>query len=232
VRGIKLRRPTPAIVISLVALFVALGGTGYSAVSKLLPKNSVGTTQVINGSLQTADLSKKARAALKGNRGAVGPAGPVGAQGLAGATGAQGVAGAAGATGAQGPPGPTTAAVGGGVNPSATPNAKFGGVTITTPTAGKLLVEGNWEGYALTCTAAGTCSGTFGLYLDGAPVPLAGRVINLGASGTRTDSATMYGIVANVAAGAHTVQFGYAATGNWSSIGGGSTQAASIALGG
>src|SRR5215471_5669508 len=84
VRGIKLRRPTPAIVISLVALFVALGGTGYSAVSKLLPKNSVGTTQVINGSLQTADLSKKARAALKGNKGS---AGAQGAQGLPGATG-------------------------------------------------------------------------------------------------------------------------------------------------
>ena len=91
-RGIKLRRPSPALVISLVALFVALGGTGYAAVHKLLPKNSVGSQQVINGSLQTGDLSKKARSALKGNRGP------------AGATGAQGP---------QGPVGPSTGAAGG-----------------------------------------------------------------------------------------------------------------------
>jgi len=50
-------------VISLIALFVALGGTGYAAVK--LPKNSVGGTQikknavssskVKNGSLTNAD---------------------------------------------------------------------------------------------------------------------------------------------------------------------------------
>jgi hypothetical protein len=42
-RRITWRRPSPAIVISLVALFVALSGTSYSAVTKLLPKNSVGS---------------------------------------------------------------------------------------------------------------------------------------------------------------------------------------------
>ena len=59
------RRPSPALAVSLVALFVALGGTGYAAV-ELAPKNSVGSAQVINGSLQTVDLSKKAKSALKG----------------------------------------------------------------------------------------------------------------------------------------------------------------------
>ena len=34
-------RPSPAMVIALVALTVALGGTGYAAVT--LPTNSVGT---------------------------------------------------------------------------------------------------------------------------------------------------------------------------------------------
>jgi hypothetical protein len=104
-------------------------------------------------------------------------------------------------------------------------------VTITTPTSGKLLVEGSWEGYSLTCNGSGSCSGTFGLYLDGTAVPLAGRAISLGTSGSRTDSATMFGIVANVSAGAHTVQFGYAPSGNWSSIGGGTTQAAAYRAG-
>ena len=52
------RRPSPATIISLVALFVALGGTGYAAVA-LAPKNTVGSAQVINGSLQKIDLSAK-----------------------------------------------------------------------------------------------------------------------------------------------------------------------------
>ena len=112
-------RPTPATVVSLIALFVALGGTGYTAVA-LTPSNSVNSASVINGSLQKVDLSQKAVAALKGNRGAAGPQGPVGTHGLAGPQGAQGPKGDAGsigppgqqgpkgdagATGAQGPPG-------------------------------------------------------------------------------------------------------------------------------
>jgi hypothetical protein len=44
-------------VISLIVLFVALGGTPYAAVTALVPRNSVGSAQVINGSLQTGDLS-------------------------------------------------------------------------------------------------------------------------------------------------------------------------------
>jgi len=82
--------------LALFALFLALGGTSFAASKALLPANSVGTKQVINGSLQTNDLSKSARTALKGNRGPRGPAGP------AGARGAQGATGATGATGAQG----------------------------------------------------------------------------------------------------------------------------------
>jgi hypothetical protein len=88
------RRPSPATVISLIALFVALGGTSYAAFK--IPKNSVGSPQVINGSLQKADLSKKTVAALKGNPGAQGPQGPEGPQGSRGAAGAAGPAGAAG----------------------------------------------------------------------------------------------------------------------------------------
>jgi hypothetical protein len=41
----------------LLALFFALGGTSFAAANALLPRNSVGTSQVINGSLQTSDLS-------------------------------------------------------------------------------------------------------------------------------------------------------------------------------
>ena len=38
--------------VALLALFVALTSTGYAASGKLLPSNSVGSAQVINGSLQ------------------------------------------------------------------------------------------------------------------------------------------------------------------------------------
>lgn len=95
------RRPSPAIVISLIALFVALGGTSFAAVT-LVGKNSVGSPQVINGSLQTVDLSKKAKNALKGNRGAKGPAGAAGPAGPAGPQGAQGPQGPQGSPGSKG----------------------------------------------------------------------------------------------------------------------------------
>jgi hypothetical protein len=79
--------------IALLALFLALGGTTYAASTTLIGKNTVASPQVVNGSLQTTDLSKKARKALKGNRGL---------RGLQGAQGVKGDTGAKGATGAQG----------------------------------------------------------------------------------------------------------------------------------
>ena len=82
--------------VALFALFFALGGTAFAAGNALLPGNSVGTRQVINGSLQTGDLSKTAQKALKGDRGLRGAPGAQGAQGPQGAMGAQGVPGAPG----------------------------------------------------------------------------------------------------------------------------------------
>ena len=78
-----------AIVIACLALVVALGGTGYAAIS--LPANSVGTAQVKNGSLLKKDF--KAGQLPKGARGA---AGAKGATGPAGAPGPAGVVGPAG----------------------------------------------------------------------------------------------------------------------------------------
>jgi hypothetical protein len=71
--------------------------TTYAASSALIGKNTVASPQVVNGSLQTKDLSAKARKALKGNRGL---------RGAAGARGATGASGAKGATGSQGLAGP------------------------------------------------------------------------------------------------------------------------------
>lgn len=93
--GRFLRRNT----IGMLALFLALGGTTYAASTALIGKNTVASPQVVNGSLQTKDLSKKARAALKGNRGLRGLTGAPGAKGATGAQGVQGVKGDAGVDG-------------------------------------------------------------------------------------------------------------------------------------
>src|SRR3989442_12090435 len=92
-------RPSPSTVIAGLALFVALGGTGYAVTS--LPVGSVGTAQlkanavvsakVLNGSLLAADFKKGQLRA--GSRGATGPAGPAGHTGAAGPAGPAGAAG-------------------------------------------------------------------------------------------------------------------------------------------
>src|SRR5262249_28945784 len=53
----KLRAPSPALIISLIALFVALGGTTYAATS--LPRNSVGTRQIKNRAVTPAKIDTK-----------------------------------------------------------------------------------------------------------------------------------------------------------------------------
>jgi hypothetical protein len=45
--------------LALLALFVALGGTSVAASNALAPRNSVGSAQVINGSLAKADLATR-----------------------------------------------------------------------------------------------------------------------------------------------------------------------------
>src|SRR5215216_2040410 len=113
-------RPMGRNVVALLALFVALSGSSYAAATQLVSKNSVRSAQVIDGSLQKADLSKTAIAAIKGAgglQGVQGPAGPSGIPGPQGPKGASGVPGipgtpgAVGQPGAQGPQGPTGPAI-------------------------------------------------------------------------------------------------------------------------
>src|SRR5947209_16093343 len=68
IRRMKRFRLSPALVISLIALFVALGGTSYAAVALKIPKNSVGTPQLKNGAVTAGKLNASAIAALKSIR--------------------------------------------------------------------------------------------------------------------------------------------------------------------
>lgn len=61
----RLRAPSPAFVISLIALFVALGGTTYAATS--LPKNSVGTKQLEKNAVTGPKIKNEAVTAAKIN---------------------------------------------------------------------------------------------------------------------------------------------------------------------
>lgn len=73
--------------VALVALFVALGGTGY-AVTKL-PNNSVGTVQLKNNAVTTAKVKNGSlvSADFKAGQLPVGPPGPAGPKGDAGPAG-------------------------------------------------------------------------------------------------------------------------------------------------
>jgi len=102
--------PSQALVVASIALVVALGGVSYAAVA--IPKNSVRSAQVVNGSLQQADLSKKTIGALHGARGEQGPQGIQGAPGAAGAQGQQGIQGIPGPQGDKGDPATGTFAFG------------------------------------------------------------------------------------------------------------------------
>jgi hypothetical protein len=98
----RLPRPCAALIISTVALIVALGGTSYAAFT--LPQNSVGTKQLKNKAVTLAKIAPAAQGALAkvGSQGPQGPQGPQGAQGAAGPQGPPGQAGQ------PGPPGPVT----------------------------------------------------------------------------------------------------------------------------
>lgn len=61
-----LRAPSPALVIALIALFVALGGTSIAAINAL-PKNSVGAKQLKKNAVTGVKIKNKAVTAAKIN---------------------------------------------------------------------------------------------------------------------------------------------------------------------
>lgn len=92
-------RPSPALIVSVVALIVALGGTSYAAIK--LPKNSVGTAQIKPGAVRSPDVKNGSLLAADFKAGQL-PAGPAGAPGEKGPQGEKGEKGEKGETGATG----------------------------------------------------------------------------------------------------------------------------------
>ena len=111
-----LRLPSPALVVAMIALLVALGSGAYATVSvRHYPEfngvdiidHSLTGKDIKNHSLQTVVFSGKAIRSLKGNAGPPGPQGPQGQQGAQGGQGPRGPTGPMGAPGSPGAPGAT-----------------------------------------------------------------------------------------------------------------------------
>ena len=95
---------TGAMAVALLALVLAMSGSAVAA-------SLITSKQIKDGTIQTKDISKKARAQLAkaASRGPAGPAGPAGPKGDKGDKGDAGSAGAAGEPGQTGPRGPSDA---------------------------------------------------------------------------------------------------------------------------
>jgi Collagen triple helix repeat (20 copies) len=99
------RRPSPALVVAIIALVVACAGTATAArvlitSSKKVARGAINTGDLRNGrGVSLADLTPRTRFSLRGEPGPAGPEGPRGEQG---SPGPRGVAGPPGANGADG----------------------------------------------------------------------------------------------------------------------------------
>jgi hypothetical protein len=171
--------------VAYIALFLSLGGSSYAAVQlspgsvrtrtlangavtrAKLASNSVGSTQVANGTLMSKDF--KPGQLLQGLKG------DVGQSGQAGSAGSAGTAGLAGLKGAQGDPGPVGAAGPAGQDGSASIGAKARlagsvtaphGASTNTPLSAASWTQSSGELDLITGSATihvpASCTGSFG----------------------------------------------------------------------
>jgi collagen triple helix repeat protein len=144
------RRHTTAV--AYLALFAALGGSAYAAVTvtgKQIKNGTITGKDVKNRSLGAGELSATALSSLSGQQGPAGPQGPKGEPGPAGLTGPQGETGPAGPEGPVGPRGPS------GISglelvisdPVSVDPGYAGGASVTCP-PGKQIVGGGGSAFS------------------------------------------------------------------------------------
>ncbi|MBS1877956.1 MAG: hypothetical protein JST31_00430 [Actinobacteria bacterium] len=148
------RRPSAALVVATLALFVSLGGGAYAAFS--LPRNSVGTAQLQAGSVTAGKVKVgsllgrdfkpgQLPAGPRGPKGEPGPRGAAGETGLAGAAGKAGATGEAGEAGPRGPSDAYDAELGGGSPIPLSPGGGWVKVLSVAVPAGSFLVLAKLE---------------------------------------------------------------------------------------
>jgi hypothetical protein len=196
----RLERPSPAMVVALLALFVALGGTGYAVAT--LPKNSVGAKQLKKNAVSGKKIRKNAVTSSK-----------VKNLSLLAEDFQPGQL-PAGAKGDQGPPGPTfgATAMGSTTYPLSDPPATTDEDTtfaasvgrrfdFTLPTAGNVYIRMFAPMWLLNCSVG---QARAGLYLDGAPVPKTS--VRLNHTTDTQQPPVEFVVVRPAGAGAHSVE--------------------------
>jgi Collagen triple helix repeat (20 copies) len=125
--------PSPATVIALVALFVALGGTGYAATRIVHSAAHKKSKAPSSGALIRKEVAKYFAAHKAQLVGPPGPAGLPGAPGAPGAEGKQGPKGETGQTGETGPAGAASqsAKLAGPVSTGSASRVSLGGPSVT-----------------------------------------------------------------------------------------------------
>ena len=96
----RISKPSPAMLVALLAVFIALGGTSYSAIT--VSRNSVRSKHIVNGQVKRPDISRSAVTSRKVKDSSLlakdfepgqlptappGPAGPAGPSGPSGPSG-------------------------------------------------------------------------------------------------------------------------------------------------
>jgi hypothetical protein len=190
---LRSHRPSPAMVVALVALFVALGGSSYAALA--LTANSVSSKHIKNGQVKRVDLGKGSVNSSKVVNGGllaedfaagqlpVGAQGPQGPQGPQGAEGVQGLQGEPGADGADrgtiaAQPRCSGCPVSSGATDTPVPIPLTDSQWTQDTNEGNILfVEVEWTPPAGTCTATGLSPGArVEVLLDGSRTILSSEV--------------------------------------------------------
>jgi hypothetical protein len=200
-------RLTYANTMATVAVFLALGGGAY-ALSGIPDRGGIYHGCVAtSGALRVvakASSCRKTRTVKRGTRRVRIPGESAitwnqqGRPGLQGGPGVQGV---------QGLVGPTAgfASTTNGTPPSSPTNANWATVNFTTPTNGRLFIAAQAHPTTGCFTATG-CGESWGVYIDGAPIPGTLRFIQAAASSSNSDYLTIYGVTDTVSAGPHTLR--------------------------
>ncbi len=189
------KKPSPALAVSAVALFAALGGTGFAASRG----HEAAHAHAASRALTPARVKKLIASYLHAHP----QAGPRGPQGAAGAGGAAGAAGAAGGPGQTGPQGPGATQIGNSVVGPRTlfPIATVGPWTVkmecTVGVAVNIVGPGNYYYTSITgppgiSTSTATHLNNGAMGEGGVTLNTSGANMQLSADVQLTSGATMY----------------------------------------
>lgn len=124
-----MRRHIP-LVLSALALFIALGGDALATSAYTSAKKLISGSQIRNGAIAERHLSRALRTKIT-KTGQPGPAGPAGLAGPGGVPGPAGATGPTGPAGEQGPAGPIEGVAAGGALTGTYPNPGLGNDVVT-----------------------------------------------------------------------------------------------------